>query len=64
MNCEILKIEILKIDNIKEILASPVWYNSNLIRGRTFFIKDWFNKGVRFISDLLDRNGNIYEFQT
>ena len=28
------------------------------------FINDWFNKGVRFISDLLDRKGNIYEFQT
>lgn len=56
--------EMFKIDNIKEILASPIWYNSNLIRGRTFFINDWFNKGARFISDLLDRNGNIYEFQT
>ena len=28
------------------------------------FINDWFNEDVRFISDLLDRKGNIYEFQT
>ena len=58
--------EILKTDIIKEILASSIWYNStcNLIRGRTFFINNWFNKGVKFISDLLDRKSNIYEFQT
>ncbi|MCG7892737.1 MAG: reverse transcriptase domain-containing protein, partial [Candidatus Thiodiazotropha endolucinida] len=53
----------LKIENIKEVLASPIWYNSNLIHGRTFFINDWSNKGVRFISDLIDQNGNIYQFQ-
>ena len=53
----------LKVGNIKEVLDSPIWYNSNLTRGHTFYINEWFNKGLRLISDLVDLNGNIYQFQ-
>ena len=34
-----------------------------MTRGHTFYINEWFNKGVRLISDLVDLNGNIYQFQ-
>ena len=53
----------LEVENIKEVLDSPIWYNSNLTLGHTFYINEWFNKGVRLISDFVDLNGNIYQFQ-
>ena len=53
----------LKVENIKEVLDFPIWYNSNLTRGHTFYINEWFNKGVRLVSELVDLNGNIYQFQ-
>ena len=28
----------LKVENIKEVLDSLIWYNSNLTRGHTFYI--------------------------
>ena len=31
--------------------------------GEIFFIKDWYEKGVRQISDLIDEQGNIYKFE-
>ena len=40
-----------------------MWYNSKLSRGRSFYINNWFEKDVRLISDLIDENGNIYQFE-
>ena len=55
--------EIFKIENVKQVLDSPIWYNSKLSRGRSFYSKNWFEKGIRLISDLIDENGNIYQFE-
>lgn len=52
----------IKVDSIFTVLNSPVWFNTNYINGDNFYIKDWYNKGVRHVSDLLDEHGNIYEF--
>ena len=53
----------LEVENVKQVFDSPIWYNSNMTRGRTFYINDWFRKGVRLMSDLVDSNGNIYQFE-
>ena len=48
--------------SIKQILCSPLWFNNNLIRGQNLYINNWFKKGIKQISDLLDINGNFYQF--
>lgn len=46
---------------VKENLPSiPVWYNTNIKVGmKTLFIKSWYEKGVKIISDFLDVDGNL-----
>lgn len=56
--------EEIKIESVCQILNSPIWNNTNMVRGQTFYIKDWFEKGIRQISDLLDNQGNFYDFET
>ena len=31
--------EIFKIENVKQVMDSPIWYNSKSSRGRSFYIK-------------------------
>lgn len=52
----------LKIETINSILYSPLWFNTNFINGKNLYINDWYNKGVRNINDILDENGNFYDF--
>ena len=52
----------IKVDSIFTVLNSPFWFNNNLMNGDNFYIKDWYNKGIRYISDILDEHGNIYQF--
>ena len=51
-----------KIENLTEILYSPIWFNSNLLRGENLFIKNWYEKVLRTIIDLLNYNGDFYAF--
>ena len=51
------------IDSIQHILDSPIWFNTNLIQ-ENLFINDWCKKGVTNIADLLDEQGNFYQFET
>lgn len=53
----------VEIMSVKGVLDSPIWYNKNLKNGYNFYIEDWFKKGVRYISDLLDEHGNIQSFE-
>ena len=40
--------------------ATPIWCNSDIkIGGKGIFLKEWWDKGIRFINDLLDDQGNI-----
>ena len=41
-----------------------LWHNQNLINGGNLYISDWYKKGKRYVSDLIDENGNLYEFVT
>ena len=52
----------IEIESAQDILDSPLWYNKNLINGQNLYISDWHNKGIRYISDLFDESGNLFEF--
>ena len=42
--------------------ATPLWYNSDVkIGGKGIFLKEWWDKGIRLINDLLDDNGKLLE---
>ena len=44
------------------ILKSPIHYNGNIkIGGSHVYFKSWFNKGIRYINDLVNENGNFYQ---
>ena len=53
---------VCKVESIKPILCSPLWFNNYLIRGQNLYINNGFKKGIKQISDLLDINGNFYQF--
>lgn len=55
-------IKSFKVDALHEILQSPIWYNSNISNNRIVFFKDWYNKGLRSIIDLLKDDGSFYQF--
>jgi hypothetical protein len=39
-------------------LASPLWFNNKIMIGnKSIFYKDWFEKGVRSINDLINEDG-------
>ena len=46
-------------------MAQPLWLN-NLIKidNKHIFKKTWVKKGIFFVNDLIDENGNIYSKQT
>ena len=44
------------------ILDTSLWYNKKLINGHDFYINEWYRKGIRQVADLLDDQGNIYDF--
>ena len=52
-----------KIQTLEDVLFSPLWYNSNFQHAKYIYYKDWYNKGIRNVIDLLDTNGNFYQFQ-
>ena len=44
-----------------EILSTPVWFNSCItVNGKSIFIKDWYDVGVKIVDDFLDNNGLFY----
>ena len=48
--------------NKKCSFQTPIFHNKNLtIGGKSFFYKSWFNKGVCYIRDLVDNQGNFLE---
>ena len=45
------------------ILNAPLWYNKKLINGHSFYINEWYKKGIWQVSDLLDEQGNMFDFE-
>ena len=55
----------VKPQGIEDILCSPIWCNSNFsLNNETFIFKDWFDKGIRNIFDIVDINGHLYNFES
>ena len=50
--------------SIKSILSAPLWFNSHIRNGNNLYVKNWDNKGIKTIGDVLDNNGNFYTFDT
>ena len=57
--CKSVKVH---VHALEDILYSPLWYNSNFQHGQYIYFKDWYNKGIRNVIDLLDTDGNFYLF--
>ena len=58
----LLKLQtVLEVDNGKgKADHIPIFYNKFLhIANDGFFYKSWFNNGVKYITDLMDSNGNF-----
>ena len=50
----------VKLNKNYNILHSPIWYNDDIkVDRQQVFIKDWFDKGIIYIGDLLDTNLNF-----
>ena len=52
----------LEIKELEEIVYCPLYEQSQFSSDRSFFIKDWYDKGIRKIIDTINGNGLIYVF--
>ena len=50
------------IENVAQVLNSPLWYNSNFNGGNIFNTQNWSNKGILRIADLIDEDGTFLQF--
>jgi hypothetical protein len=56
-------IEKFEISSIGQILNMPLFYNENfLVNKNPIFIEKMYDRGKRFIKDVIDQNGNYIEF--
>ena len=45
----------------EDILKSPIYYNNNIkIGGLDIYYRSWFNKGIKYVNDLVNENGDFY----
>ena len=48
----------------KELASIPLWYNQSIkIGDNVVFYRNWKNKGIVSINDLLDSNGDLLTFE-
>ena len=48
----------------EQALKSPLFYNDNIKIGGTYiYHSSWFQKGIRYINDLLNVNGEFYTYE-
>ena len=47
-----------------DFLQSPLWYNHNIkVGGVTICYKSWYDKGILFLNDLFDTDGNFFSLE-
>ena len=47
--------------NESDILKSPIFYNNSIkIGGTHIFYREWFNKGIMYVNDLINEKGDFY----
>lgn len=51
------------IDNIEQVLYSPLWYSSHISQRQNIYFRQWYGKGIRNIIDLVNENGQFYQFE-
>ena len=57
-------IEKNKPSSMSEIFSIPLWFNMNIkVGGAAVHYKNWENKGIVFINDLMDTNGDFLPFE-
>ena len=44
--------------NLIDILSTPIWYNPQ-ISEEIYYLKSWHNKGICFVKDIINTNGDI-----
>ena len=55
-------VEKLCIDHFEQLIEMPLFYNHKLLMGNEhFFIKNLYNKGFRFVKDILGINGEFVD---
>ena len=52
----------VKPEEIKSVISAPLWFNSHLGNGNNLYVKNWDNKEIKTIGDILDKNVNFYTF--
>ena len=53
--------EINKPIQVNQFLTAPLFNNDNIkIAGKAILYETWYNKGVQYINDLLNKNGRFY----
>ena len=53
----------LSIDSWTTFLSQPIWQNDIVkVGGKCVYYRHWFEKGIYFINDLVDAQGNFYDF--
>ena len=51
------------IDSWSKFLSQPLWQNDTVkVGGKCVFYRKWSEKGIYFINDLVDQEGNFYTF--
>ena len=52
----------VRIETLEDILYCPIWFNSNMNGGQNLYFKEWHDKGIKNVIDLLNGDGNFYQF--
>lgn len=49
---------------MSSFLSSPLFYNDSIkIANTSFFYQSFFNKGIRFVNDIVGNDGKLYSYQ-
>ena len=53
-----------KTDSWDEYISQPLWFNKDIkIDGKSIYIKQWFQKGIAHINDLITEDGNFLSLE-
>ena len=64
MNLIEFNINLRITDDMKDILRKPLWNNSEIkIGNQCIHYKEWNQKGITVIQDLINENGNFYTYE-
>ena len=59
----IMFIDKYEIENIDQILNMPLFYNDKFHPNDTFYIKSLYNRGIRLVKDIVDKEGHFVDIK-